>query len=443
MKKHNSLLIIFTFCALAFALVFTACTPLEGSLESVKEKAISGTGLSIGDPFTVIFNSNGGSGFMSEETFYSGIENNLPLNTFKFRSRTFKGWSTTSTGQVEYTNGEIVTLSPEAGSILTLWAVWGLVTTVPGANLAAKFSWLDSNVINNTTYTVEVSADTDLDPRILSYSGYSGVGIRIKGMNSSYKNILSLTDQGSLFIVESGVTLILDNITLQGIDDNNTSLVVVNSGAKLEMDNGAIITDNNVTEYSPKGGGAVLVNGGTFIMNSGSITRSSSSSGGGVGIYAGGEFTMKGGRIYYNTAYDGGGVSVENASFIMEAGEISGNYAANSGGGVFIYNGVFRKEAGALLAGFDSWDKNSTWMPEYEEWRETWEEYMESFFSGMTGHAVFAAFSYESGLRMNLSRNQMSYESPLSCAPDGEWPLTLELEDLHNDVEGWCMMASI
>ena len=261
--------------------------------------------------------------------------------------------------------------------------------------LANKLQWLVINAQSSNTYTLEVNANESISPHILSYSGKSNITIILKG--TGVKRVISLTSNGLMFTIESGVTLILDNnIVLQGRDDNTTSLVRVNSGGKLVMNAGSAVTGN--TNPQSQGGGGVTVSNGTFTMEGGIIygntagrtgggvsvesgtftmeggiiygnTGAGAAGGGGGGVYviansgsssSPGLFTMNGGIISGNTAIGGGGgvrVSGNNngATFTMTGGEISDNTATDSGGGVFVSiantntgNGTFAMSGGKI-----------------------------------------------------------------------------------------------
>jgi len=118
-------------------------------------------------------------------------------------------------------------------------------------NLAEKLDWLKGSAQSNTSYIVEVNANESLAPYILSYAGKSGITITLTGS----ERIISLSKNGVLFKVQSGVTLILDNnITLQGRSNNNDCLITVDEGGTLEMKTGSKITGNKA-----KTGGGVFV----------------------------------------------------------------------------------------------------------------------------------------------------------------------------------------
>jgi hypothetical protein len=201
--------------------------------------------------------------------------------------------------------------------------------------LAEKLAWVldENNVQDGETYTITVNADEAIATQILGYNNHSNITIVLKGSEAERK--ISLSSNGSLFIVARSVTLVLDeNITLQGKSDNTASLVSVNTGGTLTMNTGSKISGNTSSGVMIAGG--VNVNG-TFTMNGGEISGNTSSGtsnyGGGVSVSRG-TFTMSGGEISGNTALYGGGVNVgSNGTFTMSSGKISGN----TGGGVYVY----------------------------------------------------------------------------------------------------------
>jgi hypothetical protein len=186
--------------------------------------------------------------------------------------------------------------------------------------------------VEGGNYTVTVRANENIGPQTLSYSGKT-VGITIIGNTTEWLVILNAN--GSLFTVESGVTLTLDNnIALQGRSGNTASLVRVNSGGTLVMNSGSKVMGNT---SSSSGGGGVYVNSGAFTMSGGTISGNTSYSsyysyGGGVYVY-GGTFTMSGGTISGNTSS-------------------SYSYSYSYGGGVYVgAYGLFIKQSGGTIYG--------------------------------------------------------------------------------------------
>jgi hypothetical protein len=192
------------------------------------------------------------------------------------------------------------------------------------------------------------------------FNGLTGATLTLRG--DAAERVIQLSELGSLFRVNSGITLILDqNITLRGRADNNVSLVDVYDNGALEMGAGAKITGNS-SSSSESGGGVNVLYGGTFTMNDGEIsgnTVSSSYSGGGVNVDSSGAvFIMNGGKIFGNSSFSSssfssGGVFMEGGTFTMSGGEISGNtaspsYSSSYGGGVCVWNGTFTMSGGEI-----------------------------------------------------------------------------------------------
>ena len=300
---------------------------------------------------TVTYNINGGSGTTpGAQTANAG--SSITLHTGSGLSRsgyTFGGWNTNTSGTgTNYSAGSSYNVTGNT----TLYAKWELITNVnvPGANLAAKLSWLQTNALSNVNYTVEVTANESIGPTTLYYSGKTNIGITLKGTGAV--RTVSLSSIGAMFTVRSGVTLVLDNnITLRGRSDNTDELVKIGYGfddGTLVMNAGSCITGNN-------GGGVYLSSGGTFTMNDGTISVNASDYGGGVYVSSG-TFTMSGGTISGNTASIIGGVYVSSGTFTMSGGTISGNTASSFGGGVRIYSiGIFIK-TGGIIYGYNASD---------------------------------------------------------------------------------------
>jgi uncharacterized repeat protein (TIGR02543 family) len=274
--------------------------------------------------YTVTFNINGGSGTTpAAQTARLTSSITLPSGSGLSRSGyTFGGWNTNSSG----TGNNFIASYTVTGNV-TLYAKWEpIITDVPGATLAAKLSWLETNAVSNVDYTVEVTANESISPTTLFYnfnsSGRNNISITLKGTGAV--RTVSLSSTGPMFRVRDGVTLVLDNnITLQGRSDNTMSLVEVGVGGSLVMNAGSTVTGNTSSGW---GGGGVYVDGGEYVF---------------------GTFTMNGGKISGNTTTTfGGGVFVVG-TFTMNGGEISGNTASEYGGGVSVYS-TFTKTGGTI-----------------------------------------------------------------------------------------------
>lgn len=225
---------------------------------------------------------------------------------------------------------------------------------VTGENLIDKLMWLSINAVSNATYMLILTADEMLVPQTLSYNGRNDITIKLSG--NVNEKIVTLSGYGSLFTVEYGVTLVLDNnITLEGRNENNAALISIYNGGKLIMNTGAKITGNsNISILGGHGGGVEVRWGAIFIMRGGSISGNTATAGGGVLVFNTGRFEMSGGEISSNTANgNGGGVSVfpNNAIFTISGGKIFNNTATNAGGGVMVNNGAIFEMSDGEISG--------------------------------------------------------------------------------------------
>jgi uncharacterized repeat protein (TIGR02543 family) len=274
--------------------------------------------------------SLGSSGMPSEPTMVAYI---------------FDGWHTTTDGG----GSEFTAATPVTGD-MTVYAWWKMPDTL---SLADTLTWISNNAVEGGVYTIVLKNNETISPKSLSYDGKT-VGITLTG--GTTERTVSLSTIGSLFTVENGVTLTLDNnVTLQGHSSNtNSPLVYVNSGGTLVMNTGSKISDNTSSYYN---GGGVYVSG-TFTMNGGEISSNTSPNGGG-GVYVSGTFTMNGGKISGNTSSSGGGVYVDGI-FTMNSGTISNNISSSSGGGVYV-NGTFTMNNGTISTNTSSPNQSFNW----------------------------------------------------------------------------------
>jgi len=238
--------------------------------------------------------------------------------------------------------------------------VVGLPTIVQGNTLQAKLEWLSNNAERYSNYVLEASEDETIPSFTLSYSDKSNINITLKSSDSL--RIISFSGSGAMFTVGTGVTLILDNITLKRFSSSG-NLVSVNG--TLEMYTGSAITGGSVSvnnngtftmsggEISGNSGSGVSFSGGssgTFTMSGGEI---SGNNGSGV-FFSGKIFTMSGGKISGNRS----GVGIERGTFTMSGGEISGN----TGSGVSIFHRVTFTMSGGKISGNTSFSGGGVYI---------------------------------------------------------------------------------
>ena len=222
-------------------------------------------------------------------------------------------------------------------------------TKIGSQNLELALSYIAANALSGDNYYIVLGANETIALKTLYF--YSGEPVGITLMSDGVERTVQLASNGSLFTVNSGVTLTLENnVTLKGMPDNTASLITIYDDSSTFIMNGGEIS-GNTSCY----GGGVSVALGTFTMSGGKISGNTAeyeyADGGGVNLLDS-TFTMSGGKISGNTSSSssssrgGGGVYFSGSTFTMSGGTISGNTASNfsSGGGVYVYhNGTFTK----------------------------------------------------------------------------------------------------
>jgi hypothetical protein len=210
----------------------------------------------------------------------------------------------------------------------------GGTTTTYGSLTSA----LDS-ITTAGTYIVTLNANQTLAPRTITTSG-ADITLVSSASGISGERTIQLSSNGTLFTVDNGVTLRLgNNITLVGRNaaqhgaNNTASLVMVETGGALFLNDGAKITGNTASSSSVWGVGVNVEQDGFFTMSGGEISGNTDVSVGGLGSggagvsVRGGTFNMSGGIITKNStaSTSGGAVNVIMGTFNMSGGEITEN----------------------------------------------------------------------------------------------------------------------
>jgi methionine-rich copper-binding protein CopC len=244
-----------------------------------------------------------------------------------------------------------------AGSVVVRGNAATAGITVNGGTLEMKTGALvtdnhDSGIVleDGSTFTM---TGGEISGNEVNYERGYGGGVRVKGANS-------------VFTMGGGV--------IKANEVPFTSYPYGFGGGAAIVDGGTfIMTDGSILDNKSEYGGGVYMDGedATFTMTGGSISDNGTNSGSvyGGGVYAesnGGSFTLDGGVITGNKAHIGAGVwiSGEGTTFTMNSGAISGNnsnnyyssiyisgYATAQGGGVRLSEGVSFTMNGGEISG--------------------------------------------------------------------------------------------
>ncbi len=127
--------------------------------------------------FVVSFNANGGTGTMGNQTFLSGVPQNLNSNRFSNTGYTFVGWGKSQGVSVDYTENQSVTIN----SNTTLYAIWvpepkSLNVTVNGSGSVSSVPSgisCESDCFEGYTYGTEIVLTATPSPGH-SFSSWQG-----------------------------------------------------------------------------------------------------------------------------------------------------------------------------------------------------------------------------------------------------------------------------
>ena len=379
---------------LVLAYIFIIC----GLLTACKNPSGSGSTNSIQND-TVIFEANGGYPVPNNQIVNLGDMIYVPKAMTK-TGYGFCGWykEPACTNQWNFATDTV-------NQNITLYAKWESPIIVSGTSFNDKKTWLGNFAQSNNYYLIELTTNQSIDPTTFSYSGKNNITIELKGIGSN-PIIINLNTDGSMFTIETDVSLILNNLELKGRPNNPFSLIMINSGGNLTINQGTKIIDNifnsntNGNLLTSINGGGVY-NAGTFTMHNGEISGNNITNSPinypsqlyvwGGGVYNSGTFFMTGGKICNNkvTSFSffeasGGGVH-SSGTFIISGGEIAGNSISSDGalgGGVYI-GGGFKKKGGTIF-GYTFGNSNSNIVKDY--------------FGNIVqqcGHAVYVNHSYD------------------------------------------------
>ncbi|MCL2487427.1 MAG: InlB B-repeat-containing protein, partial [Oscillospiraceae bacterium] len=269
----------------------------------------------------------------------------------------FLGWNTeTDGGGNAYEPGDLCYINNRDFNLYALW--WyerymvydGDADT--GTLIGSRYLLEDAVALcteNNTSYTI-VATENDSDMTkgvntaitipaginitLTSYEGYLPINTRT----------IKQTSESRHFIVEGELTI--EDIILDG-NGNATAgggvLILGSGGAKMTINDGAVIQNScSDPDLSDGGGGVEVGNKGILEMNGGEIrnnTALGAGTGGGVHVAPSATMTMTGGTISGNYARLGGGIFTGSDDLTFSPSNnnnilIKGNTAIGGGGGI-------------------------------------------------------------------------------------------------------------
>ena len=259
--------------------------------------------------YSVIFDNDGGSGSMSNQSVDYGVAENLTANSFTRTGYTFGGWATSSGGSAAYTDGQSYTHAT-AGNV-TLYAVWT-------ANSYSVIFDNDGGSGSMSNQSVDYGVAENLTANSFTRTGYT-----FGGWATSSGGSAAYTDGQSYTHATAG------NVTLYAVwAANSYSVIFDNDGGSGSMSNQSVdygvaenLTANSFTRTGYTFGGWATSSGGSAAYTDGqSYTHATA---GNVTLYA--VWTANSYSVIFDN--DGGSGSMSNQSVDYGVAE---NLTANS-----------------------------------------------------------------------------------------------------------------
>ena len=187
---------------------------------------------------------------------------------------------------------------------------------------------LDNVTVNGTTFTSAGTIQIDDGAKLTLQGGATIDGGTINDGSERGTGIIDVTGTAMIggnatlnnggVTVESGVTLTLDNVTVNGTTFTDTA-----GGATLQVDSGATLTLNNVTVT----GGAIIDNGTIDIVGAVTLNSGVAVNGGAISIASGATLDIE--NPVTGTGATLNGVDVMNSGTIQVDGPVAGTTTIN------------------------------------------------------------------------------------------------------------------
>ena len=318
----------FTYNSLQYVLEGGAVVPLSEILAST---GLSGTAEAVS---------------VSNPELFSASDESGEWIVYSHRAFTTEEWMKVTIAGVAYmitvTDDTVISVSDFNGfktAITTADAIVKLTADIKVPDRQAAIELKQSVTLDLNGHTLYQNANIEKMEFTLGI-GNGTLTIR----DSSSAQTGKITQMYALLAAKSG-TIVLESGTLENLLSSVGGAVCLTDGGTFVMNGGTIHECVAIG-----GGGAVAVGSrSTFTMNGGALTGSASTGGGAVMVY-GGTFVMKGGAITGNGAVsNGGGIYLEGGSVTISGGEISGNSVREeSGGAIYVKAGTLNIQGGTF-----------------------------------------------------------------------------------------------
>ena len=308
---------------------------------------------------TIIFDANGGTGTMENQTITHNIPTQLTENAYTKTNLAFDLWTTNPDGTgTRYLDEEEITITE--GTTLTLYAQWtDKVAEVNGVYYNSLQAAINAVPTDNTETTVRLIQNTS---EILTVAEGQNIIFNLQKKTISNRGLGAVITNDGTITIKNGI--ITTTATNKAAIDNNPTGKVTMSGGKIIVAEGgrqALYNDQGIVEIS-----------GTAYLSSESIPGNNFRAT--VQNQAGGTLTIKGGTIIsknYHAVQNAGtmtigieGGGVDTTSPLMQGGQ----YGIYSTSNFSFYDGIAKGVTNGIS------NETKVTQTEAAYWLETSEE---------------------------------------------------------------------
>jgi hypothetical protein len=194
----------------------------------------------------------------------------------------------------------------------------------------------------------------------------TGGGI-FQATSTSQLALISGSITGNSAVSGGGVGVSGGGLSIAGADITyNTA----NTGGGVYLSSGATVpfSSGTVSYNTANTGGGIYISSGTVSMGGGLISYNEATDTNGGGVFnnsSGGGFTLNGGIISNNKAPsgNGGGIQLNGGTLLIQSGSISSNQAGTNGGGVDISYGYVTMSGGSISNNEAGLNGGGVWIP--------------------------------------------------------------------------------
>jgi Right handed beta helix region len=182
--------------------------------------------------------------------------------------------------------------------------------------------------------TISVQEATDSESTSVDIG--NNLTLTIEGLGVSSTTVNG-TGTLPVFIIESGSTVTIQNLTVSNGFNSSNGGGIVNNGGSLTISNAAV---SNNTSSSGSGGGIANLYSGSLTINNSTVSGNMAASGSGGGIQnSSSTVTITSSTISGNTAYIYGAGIYNSGTVTTTNSTLSGNYGVLYGGGIYSDSG--------------------------------------------------------------------------------------------------------